>query len=80
MPKNDLKELIGKISVDDLSVNADGTVTIANPDLAAKLKETGALKPKDLAKDTNIICCGNDSCGGKFDSLIDQMLSSRIRG
>jgi len=80
MADQDLKNLLASLKTEDVSVAPDGRVVISNPDIAEKIKGTGIVKPGDLAKDTNIICCGNDNCGGKLDSLIDQMVSKKIGG
>lgn len=75
MARSNMTEVLKNLSTTDMQVDAEGRVVITNEELAAQLKEAGNLSPSpDALKDTNIICCGNEKCGGELSSLLDNVV------
>ncbi|HHJ14954.1 MAG TPA: hypothetical protein ENJ79_11400 [Gammaproteobacteria bacterium] len=77
MSNDRIKDALAKLSANDFQVDAAGRVIISNPELAQLIKP-GLPGDLEARSDTNIICCGNGSCASKTDSLLDQVIRSRM--
>jgi hypothetical protein len=72
MPNEDLSKALEMLKIEDIRIDPRGRLVIDNPDVARRLEEIGDIPriPGEVAADTNIICCGNGSCG-KESALTD---------
>lgn len=78
MPTN-LPELFKTVTVADVAVDRRGRVVIHNPELAAKLAESGSVAVDPSALEGNGICCGNTGClSNELVRMLDR-LSGGIR-
>jgi len=77
MPDDPLKAAVENLTAADLTVDASGRVVIEKPDIA-KLLKPGSEIVEAARDDTNIICCGNGKCAQRYDSLLDQVIRSRL--
>lgn len=68
MAEHDLRTLLSQIQPGDIRIDEAGRVVINRPDIADRLKRLKDLAGPVARDDTNIICCGNDSCA-KSDDL-----------
>lgn len=62
--KQRLSDLLSGLSLDDITLDAEGRVSIDNPEIAAQLAQArrgGEITPADF----NLGCTSNSGCGKK---------------
>jgi len=73
-----LSEALANVRPDDLRIDEQGRVVITAPTVVDQLKAAAKLAPDvDVARnDTNIICCGNTTCGraSELGSLVERFV------
>lgn len=68
MSDSNFRGMLEGVSLDDIRIDHLGRAVIVSPSVAEKLKGAATLTPDSLAgSDTNIICCGNQSCAKPTD-------------
>ena len=70
-PKSAMASVLSELALEDLTVDAEGRVQIANTDLARRIADIKGKSPMDnLADSLNTGTCNNTACAApNFDQL-----------